>query len=131
VEEVALRKHARVALKEPLLINIEDASRSTRSPAQRVVGAMMHDLSMTGCCVALPSRMAWEPGTALRLEFELRGIGHVSNLSGIVKNLIPGLHHTEIGIEFVFTGTEFIEYRGWGGTVRKAIECCVLQKSAM
>jgi hypothetical protein len=131
VEEVALRRHARVALKEPLLINMEDVSRSARSPAQRVVGAMMHDLSLTGCCVALPSRTAWEPGTALRLEFELRGIGHVTNLSGIVKNLVPGPHHTEIGIEFVFTGMEFIEYRGWGGTVRKAIECCVLQKSAL
>jgi hypothetical protein len=129
VEELALRKHARVSLKEPLLIHIQDASRSARSSAPPVVGAMMHDLSLTGCCVALSSPVPWAPGTALRLEFELRGIGHISNLAGIVKNRVEGPSHTEIGIEFLFTGSEFIEYHGWGGTVRKAIESCVVQKS--
>lgn len=131
VEEVALRKHTRISLKEPLLIRIEDMSQPARPAAQRAVGAMMHDLSLTGCCAALPRRTTWGPGTALRLEFELRGIGHISNLSGIVKNLVEGPQHTEIGIEFLFTGMEFIEYRGWGGTVRKAIECCILQKSSL
>ena len=42
----------------------------------------------------------------MRLEFELRGIGHISNLSGIVKNLVEGPQHTEIGIEFLFTGLQ-------------------------
>ncbi|HJR77486.1 MAG TPA: flagellar brake protein [Nitrospiraceae bacterium] len=131
VEEVALRRHTRVSLKEPLLINIEETARSGRLSSQRVVGAMMHDLSLTGCCVTLPGRATWGPGTSLRLEFELRGIGHISNLSGVVKNLVEDPHHAEIGIEFLFTGMEFIEYRGWGGTVQKAIECCILQRSAL
>jgi hypothetical protein len=132
VEEVALRKHARVSLKEPLLINIESCRPFGDASNQRVVGAMMHDLSLTGCCAEVRSRMlTWAPGASVRLEFELRGVGHISNLNGIIKNLTDFPDHTEIGIEFVFTGSEFIEYRGWGGTVRKAIECCVLQKSAL
>lgn len=131
VEEVALRKSARVSLKEPLLIKIEVCSLPGHPLDQCVIGAMMHDLSLTGCCVVVRGRTTWGTGTNLRLEFELRGIGHVSNLNGIVKNLIEYHDHTEIGIEFLFTGMECIEYRGWGGTVRSAIECCVLQKSAL
>ena len=132
VEEVALRKHARVSLKEPLLINIEDCGPVGRGSDGRIVGAMMHDLSLTGCCVEVRGRiMSWAPGAHVRLEFELRGVGHISNLHGIIKNLPDFPDHPEIGIEFVFTGSEFIEYRGWGGTVQKAIECCVLQKSAL
>jgi hypothetical protein len=132
VEEVALRKHARVTLKEPLLINIEECRPFGSAAKPPVVCAMMHDLSLTGCCVEVRSgRTTWVQGASVRLEFELRGVGHISNLTGIVKNVTDCPAHTEIGIEFVFTGSEFIEYRGWGGTVRKAIECCVLQKSAL
>jgi hypothetical protein len=131
VEELALRKHARVSFKDPLPIKISECGPAGRRTDRRTIDGLMHDLSLTGCCVALPARAAWTPGTAVCLAFELRGIGHVSNLSGVVKNVAEGPRHTELGIEFIFTGTEFIEYRGWGGTVRKAIESCVLQKSAV
>lgn len=33
-----------------------------------------------------------------------------------------------IGVEFRFNQMEYIEYRGWGGTVQNAIEQCVQQK---
>lgn len=132
VEEVALRRHTRVSLKEPLLIKIEECSHPLGVPTKRIVGGMMHDLSLTGCGVVIEGRAStWVPGTVLRLEFELRGIGHVTDLSGVVKNLNESSSQTELGIEFIYTGMEFIEYRGWGGTVRKAIECLVLQKSAL
>ena len=88
VEEVALRKHARVSLKEPLLIKIEECTPFGSAAKQRLVGAMMHDLSLTGCCVEVRSgRTTWAPGASVRLEFELRGVGHISNLNGIIKNV--------------------------------------------
>ena len=33
-----------------------------------------------------------------------------------------------LGIEFRFNGKEAIEYRGWGGSVQKAIEYSVMQR---
>jgi hypothetical protein len=67
-------------------------------------------------------------GLTVQLEFELIGIGHVSNLTGVIKNVAEHENTTSIGIEFHFGGKECIEYRGWGGSVQNAIEYAVLQK---
>ncbi|MBH0206582.1 MAG: hypothetical protein HP498_12375, partial [Nitrospira sp.] len=47
-----------------------------------------------------------------------------------VKNTEGGDDANVIGIEFQFDRLEFIEYRGWGGSVRDAIEQWTGQKSA-
>jgi hypothetical protein len=64
----------------------------------------------------------------VRLEFELPGLGRVTNLTGVVKNTTrqPGRRTT--GIEFRFQQMEYIEFRGWGGTVQRAIEHYVSQR---
>lgn len=131
IQQVSVRKHARVPIQEPLLmIRIEDRNLASGATQKNIIGGLLRDVSVSGCC-ALVQRPAYElcPGTSVRLEFELIGIGHISNLNGTVKNVSEHLTHTEIGIEFLFNGTEFIEYRGWGGSVQKAIEYCVLQRS--
>jgi hypothetical protein len=77
----------------------------------------------------LVTRPGWlGPGSTVRLEFELPGLGHVTNLIGIVKNSDRRHGSEMIGIEFCFNELEYIEYRGWGGSVRNAIEQCVFQK---
>lgn len=133
VEEVAVRKHVRVPSQEPLLLLRTDmppvAGQAVLGP---VTGGILLDLSESGCCVALMTNHATLcPGTAIRLEFDLPGIGHVSNLAGIVKNVAVQPERCVVGIEFRFDQMEYIEYRGWGGTVRKAIELAVLQKQSM
>ena len=69
------------------------------------------------------------PGTTVHMEFELPGLGHITNLTGIVKNADTRQGGESIGIEFQFNQTEYIEYRGWGGSVRQAIEQWTAQKS--
>ncbi len=74
-------------------------------------------------------RPAWlRSGSTVRLEFELPGLGHITNLTGVVKNVDTGHGNETVGIEFRFDEMEYIEYRGWGGSVRQAIEQCVFQK---
>jgi hypothetical protein len=53
----------------------------------------------------------------------------VTNLTGLVKNSEDRDGTDIIGIEFQFDGLEFIEYRGWGGSVRNAIEQWAAQKA--
>jgi hypothetical protein len=62
------------------------------------------------------------------LEFELPGLGHITNLTGVVKNSDVRHGNEIVGIKFRFNELEYIEYRGWGGSVRNAIEQCVFQK---
>lgn len=62
------------------------------------------------------------------MEFELPGLGHITNLVGIVKSTEARQGLDMIGLEFRFNQLEYIEYRGWGGSVQNAIEQCVLQK---
>ena len=70
------------------------------------------------------------PGTTVHMEFELPGLGHITNLTGIVQNADTRQGGDIIGIEFHFNHLEYIEYRGWGGSVRQAIEQCVFQKAS-
>lgn len=132
VEEMHLRKHARVPSSEPAVLMRTDSQSNTTSPipSSGFAGGLVKDLSLGGCSVALATTPSWiRPGSIIRMEFELPGLGHVTNLTGVVKN-VEGRDHTDtIGIEFQFDGLEFIEYRGWGGSVRSAIEQWTLQKS--
>jgi c-di-GMP-binding flagellar brake protein YcgR len=131
VEEMHMRKHVRVPSNEPILLMRTDSGHSSESslPTSDYFGGLLKDLSEGGCSVVLVKRPAWLcPGSTVRLEFELPGLGHITNLTGVVKNS-DVRHGSELmGIEFRFNELEYIEYRGWGGSVRNAIEQCVFQK---
>ncbi len=131
VEEMHLRKHVRVSSNEPILLMRTDPDHSSQSslPTSDYFGGLLKDLSEGGCSVELVQRPAWlRPGTIVRLELELPGLGHITNLTGVVKNSDARHESKLIGIEFRFNELEYIEYRGWGGSVRNAIEQCVFQK---
>lgn len=133
VEEMHLRKHARVTSCEPALLMRMDGARGAAPPipSSDFAGGMLKDVSLGGCSVALTRTPAWVcPGAAIRMEFELPGIGHVNNLTGLVKNRDAREGAELIGVEFQFDGMEYIEYRGWGGSVKQAIEQWTMQKAA-
>lgn len=134
VEEMHLRKHHRVSSCEPVLLIRRDAGgRSALSiPSCDYAGGLLRDLSQGGCSVALTRTPSWlRPGSAVRMEFELPGLGHVTNLAGLIKSADPRDGAEAIGVEFEFDGLEYIEYRGWGGSVKQAIERSILQKQAI
>jgi c-di-GMP-binding flagellar brake protein YcgR len=133
VEEMHLRKHVRVSSSEPiLLMRRTDRGHSSEAslPTSDYFGGLLKDLSKGGCSVVLAQRPAWLcPDSLLRLEFELPGLGHITNLTGVVKNSDLSHGGDMVGIEFRFNELEYIEYRGWGGSARQAIEQWTLQKS--
>jgi c-di-GMP-binding flagellar brake protein YcgR len=133
VEEMHLRKHFRVSANEPILLMQADMMNKSTSvlPVSSYFGGLLKDLSGGGCSVTLVRRPSWlRSGSALRLEFELPGLGHITNLTGVVKNVDVRHGSETIGIEFRFDEMEYIEYRGWGGSVRQAIEQWTLQKTS-
>jgi hypothetical protein len=128
IEEIPLRRHIRVPASEPLLLIQADQAQTNGMP-QPITGALLTDLSVAGCRIILRDMSgSFVPGAKLRLEFELIGLGHVTNLLGVVKNVAVDGSTTSLGVEFQFDHMEYIEFRGWGGTVQRAIEHCVLQK---
>lgn len=132
VEEMHLRKHTRVSSCEPALLMRMDATGAASSPmlSADFAGGMLKDVSLGGCSVALSQTPAWvRPGAAIRIEFELPGLGHVTNLTGLVKNREERDGAELVGVEFQFDGMEYIEYRGWGGSVKQAIEQWTTQKA--
>lgn len=132
VEEMHLRKHLRASANEPiLLMQADTASRSSSVlPGNSYFGGLLKDLSGGGCSVILVRRPAWlRSGSAVRLEFELPGLGHITNLTGVVKSVDVRHGSETIGIEFRFNEMEYIEYRGWGGSVKSAIEQWATQKT--
>lgn len=133
VEEMHLRKHLRVSANEPILLMRagQDNASESALPTDHYFGGLLKDLSESGCSVVLVRRPAWLcPGVAVRLEFELPGLGHITNLTGVMKNADMREGSELIGIEFRFNELEYIEYRGWGGSVRQAVEHCVFQKAS-
>jgi hypothetical protein len=130
-EEIRLRKDARVANNEPLLLTHGthgDATLST-SNGSTPVGGLLQDISLSGCRIILQSSRAdVVMGATVYLEFELIGIGHVTHLAGAIKNIAECDGALILGVEFRFNGKEAIEYRGWGGSVQKAIEYAVMQR---
>lgn len=134
VEEMHLRKHTRVSSCEPILLERLDGEPGSGAGIRsaHIIGGLLQDLSIGGCSVSLPHVPAWmKPGTRMRMEFELAGLGHVTNLTGVVKTTEPQQGTYTLGIEFRFQDMEYIEYRGWGGSVQQAIEQCVAQRSPL
>jgi hypothetical protein len=131
VEEMHLRKHARVMSSEPALVTRADrmSQQGSVMASEDYAGGLVKDVSLGGCCIALAKTPSWvKPGATVRLEFELPGLGHVTNLTGVVKNSEERDGTESFGIEFQFDKLEYIEYRGWGGSVKHAIEQWTLQK---
>ncbi len=130
LEEVPLRKHGRVSAQEPIVLLQVEQGISHQTPVQSLrIGGLLTDLSASGCAILLQRPMQeFFPGMVLRAEFEIVGIGHVNNLTGVVRNVSMQADGTHVGVEFRFDGKETIEYRGWGGSVKKALESCILQK---
>ncbi|CUS37713.1 conserved hypothetical protein [Candidatus Nitrospira nitrosa] len=131
VEEMHLRKHLRASANEPILLMQVDRTTPSTSvlPAGSYFGGLLKDLSGGGCSVIMVRRPAWlRAGSTVRLEFELPGLGHITNLTGVVKSVEVRHGSEAIGIEFRFDEMEYIEYRGWGGSVRSAIEQWATQK---
>lgn len=131
VEEMHLRKHFRASASEPILLMQADTTNLSPSalPTSSYLGGLLKDLSGGGCSVTLVRRPAWvRPASTVRLEFELPGLGHITNLTGVVKNVDVRHGSETIGIEFRFDEMEYIEYRGWGGSVKSAIEQWATQK---
>ncbi|MCS6291582.1 MAG: flagellar brake protein [Nitrospira sp.] len=129
VEEMHLRKHARVSSCEPIVLERGDGTAAGGAPSAAIVGGLLQNLSIGGCSVIVPHAPAWlRAGTTLRMEFELAGLGHVTNLTGLVKSAEPTEGTWTLGIAFRFQEMEYIEYRGWGGSVQQAIEQWTTQK---
>lgn len=132
VEEMHLRKHLRVSANEPILLMRAEQGHASTSllPTSDYFGGLLKDLSGGGCSALLVRKPLWlRSGTTVHLEFELSGLGHITNLTGIVKNVETRPDGDLVGIEFQFNRLEYIEYRGWGGSVRQAIEQWTTQKS--
>ncbi len=124
VEEMHLRQYPRVSSNEPAVVSriaSRGKDRGGIAPADHV-GGLVKDLSMGGCRLALGRVPSWmRTGSSIHLEFELPGVGHVTNLTGMVKSIDKAEEGNVIGVEFQFDRMEYIEYRGWGGSVRQAI----------
>lgn len=131
VEEMHLRKHTRVSSCEPVVLERLDGETGSGSHvSSKIVGGLLQNLSLGGCSVIVPQAPSWiRPGTRIRMEFELAGLGHVTNLTGVVKTADAREGTSSLGIEFRFQEMEYIEYRGWGGSVRQAIEQWTAQKA--
>lgn len=130
-EEIQLRKDARVASNEPLLLmqGAHGDARLALRDGSVPIGGLLQDLSLSGCRIIL-KRPSTDVvlGATVYLEFELIGIGHIAHLAGAIKNITERDGTLSLGIEFRFNGKETIEYRGWGGSVQKAIEHAVMQR---
>jgi hypothetical protein len=122
-EEMPLRRHSRVAINEPVLVRTISGANTRRPELPDRIGGLLRDLSAEGCCLSVQRPLQdFFPGMLVRVEFEVMGVGHISSLGGIVRNISPAGAGTEVGLEFRFDGKEAIEYRGWGASVQKALE---------
>lgn len=131
IEEILLRKEVRVVSNEPLLLmhGMQGDVRLALPNGSAPIGGLLQDLSLSGCRIIVQRQRAnVRLGATIFLEFELIGIGHVTHLAGLIKNIAERDDALSIGIEFRFNGKEAIEYRGWGGSVQKAIEYSVMQR---
>lgn len=130
LDEVPIRKHCRMQANEPILLrHVNDGVPAQPSGTLTHIGGLLIDLSTAGCAVLLQRPMQdFLPGMVLRVEFEIVGTGRVGNLAGLVRNVAMQGGETQLGLEFRFDGKETIEYRGWGGSVQKALESFILQR---
>lgn len=127
LEQILLRKHPRIEMSERVSLTPCDA-RGHSMRHEPAIGTFL-DLSVAGCRVWISdSETAFTPGITVSLDFELPGIGHIANLTGTIRSVSEQSGNLILGIEFQFYHREYIEFRGWGGTVRKAIEQFVAQR---
>ncbi|MCC2641800.1 MAG: uncharacterized protein K0S45_2213 [Nitrospira sp.] len=132
LETAPLRKHCRVPAHEPIVLRRCDGGPAAGIHAMEPIGGLLTDMSTSSCAVLIQRPVQdISPGMVLRMEFELVGVGHVSNLAGVVRNVSKRTGASQLGLEFRFDGKEAIEYRGWGGSVQKALESFVLQKQLL
>jgi hypothetical protein len=117
-------------MNEPILIRHRNDGLPPRGPdALTPIGGLVTDLSVAGCAILLQRPVKeFFPGMVLRVEFELVGIGRISNLAGLVRKISMQGSDSLLGVEFQFDGKETIEYRGWGGSVHKALEFFLLRR---
>ncbi|MCP9473512.1 MAG: flagellar brake protein [Nitrospira sp.] len=132
VEEMHLRQHPRVSSHEPAVVSRVVSRSKERGgivPGDHL-GGLVKDLSIGGCRLVLERVPSWvRIGSSIHLEFELPGVGHVTNLTGMVKSIDKAEEGNVIGVEFQFDRMEYIEYRGWGGSVRQAIWRWTVQRN--
>ncbi len=130
IDEILLRKHPRIHVQQPVtVLPLQEARPGQGMFRPMPVVGLLKDLSVTGCRIVIPAtETSLGAGTVVQLEFELPGIGHVANLAGMVRNAAATRQGLIVGVEFQFYKTEFIEFRGWGGSVQKAIEQFVTQR---
>ena len=133
VESMHLRKYVRVSSSEPVLMERMEGGMNHGGgrSSPDMLGGILRDLSLGGCSVVLSQSHSWiRPGFKVRMAFELAGLGHVTNLTCVVKS--ADIHDSSclVGIEFRFNEMEYIEYRGWGGSVQQAIQKWTSQKGA-
>jgi len=130
VEAMHLRKHARVFSCEPIILVRANGPGASGASSAAIVGGLLKNLSVGGCSAIVPQAPSWlRAGSVLRMEFELAGLGHVTNLTGLVKSVEDTDGTWTLGIAFRFQEMEYIEYRGWGGSVLQAIEQWTAQKT--
>lgn len=130
IEQILLRKYPRVPLNQrvSLVPRQESGEAGSRAPRTAVAG-VLQDLGAIGGRVELiEASPALEEGATVMLNFELPGLGQIMNLAGVVKHVHVEEVRFVVGIEFQFHKAEYIEFRGWGGTVKKAIEQFVAQR---
>jgi len=130
LEEMSLRKGSRMPMNEPILIRHRNDGLPPPGPdALTPIGGLVTDLSVAGCAILLQRPVKeFFPGMVLRVEFEIVGIGRISNLAGLVRKISMQGSDSLLGVEFQFDGKETIEYRGWGGSVHKALEFFLLRR---
>lgn len=127
IEQVVLRRHPRIRVNQPVSLMLVDAAREPAWPSP--LTGTLQDLSVAGCRLILLESWRVPPkGGELRLDFELPGIGAVAGLTGVVRNVVEYPGKVVCGVEFQFGRTEYVEIRGWGATVRTAIEQFVAQR---
>lgn len=130
LDEVPLRKHCRMPAKEPIVLrHVNDGLPVSAAAGLTQIGGLLVDLSVTGCAIILQRPVKeFAPGMVLRVDFEIVGTGRVGNLAGLVRNIATQGDETHLGLEFRFDGKETIEYRGWGGSVKQALESFTLRR---
>ena len=130
IDQILARKSPRVQLRQTVRMTPADPEAVRAAvPARPSLCGTIEDLSTAGCRVELvETETALSPGTLLKLEFDLPGLGRVSSLTGRLKYWRTEPMRILAGIEFQFHQTEIIEFKGWGGTVKRAIEQFVVMR---
>jgi len=130
IDQIVARKYPRVQMRQAVRLTLAELSAVRPGHQTRVsFSGTVEDLSTAGCRIELTqAEPVLVPGAILKLEFDLPGLGRVSNLTGRLKYWRTEPARVLAGIEFKFNQAEIIEFKGWGGTVKRAIEQFVVMR---